>query len=84
LVISHATNGNTTASTQNALVAVASLQKQMDFGDKSMTTSTKELNQVIAKEKTNEELAIWLDGLSTGDRVYYTEYPNFHEAAQRL
>ena len=49
-----------------------------------MTTSTKELKQVIAKEKTNAELAIWLDGLSTGDMVYYTEYPNFHEAAQRL
>ncbi len=42
------------------------------------------MNQVIAKQKTNAELAMWLEGLSSGDRIYHTDYPNFRVAAQRL
>lgn len=42
------------------------------------------MSTIDAKNKTTTELAIWLEGLSTGDTVYYTEYPNFDEAAKRL
>lgn len=42
------------------------------------------MTTIDAKNKTTTELAIWLEGLSTGDTVYYTEYPNFDEAAKRL
>lgn len=37
-----------------------------------------------AKDKTDSELAMWLEGLSSGDQIYHLDYPNFHEAAQRL
>ena len=41
-------------------------------------------NTPIAENKSTTELVIWLDGLSCGDRVYYTDYPNFTESAKRL
>jgi hypothetical protein len=38
----------------------------------------------IAANQSTAELAIWLDGLLQGDRVYHSDYQKFTESANRL